>query len=207
MKCLAFIFGRWVYYVNSIFIRTILRLRGINIGKALYIQGIPRLKIKGKARNIKIGSNVTINGDIDLRNRENGKIVIGDNCSFDENCRFVAANNATLKINSNTAMGPYCIINAGEDVTIGDWCLFSGDVYINSSDHNLKKGEYIRKQGYHHSKIIIEDDCFFGGHVSILQGVHIKKGAVIGANAVVTKDLPPYSISVGIPARVIKYRK
>ena len=54
--------------------------------------------------------------------------------------------------------------------------------------------------------IIVEDDVWIGRNVTVLSGVRIGKGAVIGAGAVVTKDVPPYSICCGIPARVVKYR-
>ena len=54
--------------------------------------------------------------------------------------------------------------------------------------------------------IIIENDVFIGANVTILDGVKISNGAIIGAGAVVTKDIPPYAIVVGVPARIVKYR-
>jgi acetyltransferase-like isoleucine patch superfamily enzyme len=56
-------------------------------------------------------------------------------------------------------------------------------------------------------KIIIRDDVWIGSGAKILAGVKINQGAVIGANAVVTKDIPQNAIAVGVPAKVIKYRK
>lgn len=55
-------------------------------------------------------------------------------------------------------------------------------------------------------KVVIENDVWIGDDCLVLQGVHIGQGAVVGANSVVTKDVPPYAIVVGSPARVIKYR-
>ena len=52
--------------------------------------------------------------------------------------------------------------------------------------------------------IRIEDDCWIGGGATILPGVTIGRGSTIGANAVVSRDIPPYSVAVGIPARVVK---
>ena len=53
---------------------------------------------------------------------------------------------------------------------------------------------------------LIEDDCWIGANAVILGGVHIGKGAIIGAGAVVTKDIPSMAIAVGVPAKVLKYR-
>lgn len=55
-------------------------------------------------------------------------------------------------------------------------------------------------------RIIIENDVFIGANVTVLDGVKIGNGAIIGAGATVTKDIPPYAIAVGVPARVVKYR-
>lgn len=55
-------------------------------------------------------------------------------------------------------------------------------------------------------KVVIENDVWIGDDCMVLQGVHIGQGAVVGANSVVTKNVPPYAIAVGSPARVIKYR-
>lgn len=54
--------------------------------------------------------------------------------------------------------------------------------------------------------IIVDDDVWIGGHSVILSGVHIGQGAIIGAGSVVTRDVPPYAIAVGSPAKVVKYR-
>ncbi|WP_315861419.1 acyltransferase [Stieleria tagensis] len=64
----------------------------------------------------------------------------------------------------------------------------------------------IRKQGLDRRDIRIEDDVWIGGGVSIAAGVSIGKGSVIGARSVVTRDIPPYSVAVGAPARRIGER-
>ena len=53
---------------------------------------------------------------------------------------------------------------------------------------------------------MIEDDCWLGHGVTVLDGVTIGKGSVIGAGAVVTKNIPPYSVALGVPAKVVKSR-
>ena len=204
---MALLFGEKYWTIHSFIIKLILRSKGIKIGKAFVIHGVPYLKVRGRACDIIIGNNVFIGGNIDLRNRERGKIIIEDNVVIDDNCRFVAANDATLRIGEATAIGRDCIFNCGADVTIGRKGLLAGMVYINSSEHDISKADFIRDQGFSHAPIVIEEDCFIGGCVSVKKGVRIKKGAVIGANSVVVTDLPEYSVNVGIPAKTIKFRE
>jgi acetyltransferase-like isoleucine patch superfamily enzyme len=207
IRILALIFGESYWAFHSLFIKILLQAKGIQIGYKFRIHGIPYLKLKGKPHNISIGNNVFIGGDIDLRNRENGRIIIEDYVRIDDNCRLVSANDAVLRIGQGTSVGKNCIINCGTDVIIGEKCLFAGMVYINSSDHIISKGQHVIDQGYTHAPIIIEDGVFIGGFVSLKKGIIIKKGAVVGANSVVTKNISEYSVNVGIPAQAIKFRQ
>lgn len=101
-------------------------------------------------------------------------------------------------------------------VKIGDFCSVGPNVlFVLQADHYVdrvstfpfkvkalgKKNEAISK-----GNIILEDDVWIGANVTVLSGVHIGQGAVVSAGAVVTKDVPPYSIVGGVPARIIKYR-
>jgi acetyltransferase-like isoleucine patch superfamily enzyme len=203
----ALFLGEAYWCVHSLIIKIILLVRGVHVGKNFRIRGTPYLNIRGRASNVFIGNNVFFGGNIDLRNRENGKIVIEDDVAIDDNCRLLSANNAVLKIGRNTAIGKDCIFNCGADLTIGKKCLFGSTIYINSSDHVISGKGFIKDSGYVHEPIVIEDGSFIGGLVSIKKGVKIKKGAVVGANSVVTHDLPEYSINVGVPAKTIKIRE
>jgi acetyltransferase-like isoleucine patch superfamily enzyme len=71
----------------------------------------------------------------------------------------------------------------------------------------MKAGLSIRNQAAVIEEVVIGNDVWVGAGAKILKGSHIGDGAVIGTNAVVTGDIPPNAIAVGIPARVIKYRK
>lgn len=76
---------------------------------------------------------------------------------------------------------------------------------MSSADHVLFNPDLlIREQEHNKGDIIIEEDCWIGGHVSITRNVTIGKGIVIGANSVVTRDIPPYSVAGGTPARILK---
>jgi len=188
-------------------IALILRLHGIRVGTNFYIEGVPKIKIRGKGSNIHIGKNVSIFGDIDLRNRENGKIMIGDHVSFDNNVRLVSARDGTIHIGEHSAIGPYTIINGGGNVLIGKKVLFAKNISINANDHNHSRDANIRDQGFTHADVIIEDDVWLGANVCVNKGVIIRKGSIVGANAVVTRDTETYSINAGVPAKKIGMRE
>ena len=203
----ALVFGWQIYRFNSFIVKSLLVLKGIKVGKNFYIQGIPFLKIRGPARNIRIGDDVSIYGNIDIRNRETGSIVIEDNVSFDKECRLVAANNAVLRFKSGADIGGYNIFNCGTNVTIGHDTMIAGYCYIQSSNHGMAPNIPIKKQKHIYGEITIGDDCWIASHVTVVAGVTIANGAIVGANAVVTKDLSTNSINVGIPAKQIGVRK
>jgi len=191
---------------NSLFIKTILRLNGAKVGKKFYIEGMLKLKIRGKGTNIEVGDNVSIFGNIDLRNRENGRIIIESNVKFDNNVRIVSARNGTIKIGEGSAIGPYSIINGGGNVIIGKKTIFAKNISINANDHEHKKFTNIMDQGFVYGDVIIEDDIWLGANVCINKGVTIKKGSIVGANAVVTKNTDLYSINAGVPSKKISER-
>ena len=97
---------------------------------------------------------------------------------------------------SNTIIGPVTI---GNDIRLAQNITVSGLNHI-YEDINLP----IHKQGVTTSPIVIEDETWIGANVVVLAGVTIGKHSVIAAGSVVTKDIPPYSIAVGNPARVVK---
>lgn len=185
----------------------ILRLHGIKVGANFYIEGVPKVKIRGKGSNIQIGKNVSVFGDIDLRNRENGKITICDDVTFDNDVRLVSAREGTIHIGEHSAVGPYTIINGGGDVIIGKKALFAKNISINANDHDHASNANIRDQGFTLADVIIEDDVWLGANVCVNKGVVIRKGSIVGANAVITKDTEAYSINAGVPARKIGERK
>jgi acetyltransferase-like isoleucine patch superfamily enzyme len=194
----------WVFL--SFFIKLFLKFYGVKVGDKFYIEGTPKLKINGKGSNIQIGDNVSIFGNIDLRNRENGKIIIKNKVKIDTNSRIVAARDGIIKIDENSVIGPFTIINGGGNVMIGKKVIFAKNISINANDHKHKKYDNICDQGFIYADVIIEDDVWLGANVCVNKGVTIKKGSIVGANAVVTKDTDPYSINVGIPSKKISER-
>ncbi|KAA6183194.1 hypothetical protein F2Q65_16415 [Thiohalocapsa marina] len=93
-------------------------------------------------------------------------------------------------------------------VTIGRNVLIAGHSSINTVSHAAERCDVpINDQPVLTDPVVIEDDCWLGLNVVVLQGVTIGRGCIIGAGAVVTRSIPPWSIAVGVPARVVGRRE
>ncbi|OJD35220.1 nodulation protein l [Diplodia corticola] len=109
----------------------------------------------------------------------------------------------------NVSIGKNCFMNFNLTildtslVIIGDRVQMGPNVSIYGAGHETSVLSRIKFVEFGHP-VRIEDDCWIGGQVIILPGVTIGRGCTVGAGAVVTKDLPPYSVAVGSPAKVIK---
>jgi acetyltransferase-like isoleucine patch superfamily enzyme len=114
----------------------------------------------------------------------------------------------TLSIGDKCVLARDVSINCYLDVEIGDSTLVADNVYISDFDHNFADLTVpIKDQGIAKSRVRIGRDVWLGTKVTIARGVEIGEGSVVGANAVVTKDLPGYCVAVGVPARVIRDRR
>lgn len=114
--------------------------------------------------------------------------------------------NPKIVIGDGTWVGKNCSIAAIDCVEIGKHVLFAGHVHITDHSHGYEDINISIDSQPLISKgpVIIEDDCWLGFSSEILSGVHIGKHSVVAARAVVTKDVPPYSIVAGNPAKIIK---
>lgn len=128
---------------------------------------------------------------------------IGNNVNIEKGATF----SYSVKIGNNSGLGVRCEING--EVEIGNNVMMGPDVIIYTQNHAFRnKKELIINQGYFlPQKVIIGDDVWIGRCVIILPGVHIGKGAVIGAGSVVAKDIPEYAIAVGNPVVIKGYRE
>ncbi len=94
-----------------------------------------------------------------------------------------------------------------KSIVIGNDTLIAQHVFIIDSYHRTGRNELIRTQCGTKGAVKIGNDVWIGEGAKILKGVTVGDGAIIGAGSVVTKDVPPYCIAVGVPAKVIKERK
>jgi acetyltransferase-like isoleucine patch superfamily enzyme len=112
----------------------------------------------------------------------------------------------TLRIGDNTYIGRFGQVNAWRSVTIGKDVLIADRVFVTDSEHSYKDSTApIRSQGdCFRGAVHLCDGCWIGIGAVILPGVTIGRNAIVGANAVVTKDVPESAIAGGIPARILK---
>lgn len=107
-------------------------------------------------------------------------------------------------------------ISIGEDCVVNKYSLLDGRVGLQIADHvDIAKGceiwtcTHLPNNNNHATickTVIIEDHVWIGAHVTIMPGVHIGRGAIIGTKSVVTKDIPPLSIVAGVPSKIIGIR-
>ncbi len=135
-----------------------------------------------------------------------GKINISDSVTFGKATISVSPS-AYLDIGKGSSFNDFTFIMSGKSITIGENVLIGEMVSIRDTDHSFKDVDVaIAHQEFVSQAIDIRDNVWVGRGSVILKGVCIGEGAVVGANSVVTCDIPPYSVSAGAPARVIRTR-
>jgi len=191
---------------SALFYRILMRMAGIKVGNNVRFLGRLKVKLRGNPENIIIKDNVVLGNNVDLRNRENGKIILHEDVYLDDNVRIVAARDGKVEIDRGAEIGGNTIINSGGDTYIGRFSLIANNVNINSSSHGYAKSKFIKDQPHEHGKVQIGDDVWLGGFVTVVMNTTIGGGAVIGANSLARGDIPPFAICVGSPAKPIKFR-
>lgn len=158
-------------------------------------------------RDVFIGENSSVSG------LSQEGILIGDHVRIRENAWIQATSRlhepgAGASIGDNTYIGPNVYLGAGGRVRIGKNVVMGAYIQILAENHEFDQpGKTISEQGVTRKGIVIEDDVWIGNLAVILDGVSVGRGSVIGAGSVVTKNVPPYSVAAGNPARVIRERK
>jgi maltose O-acetyltransferase len=118
--------------------------------------------------------------------------------------------NWRCSLGDRSGIGIYSELNAvpGTTIQIGNDVNMGPEVIIYTQNHNFARLDIpMNQQGFIKKSVVIGSDVWIGRRAIILPGVHVGNGVVIGANAVVTKDIPDYAVVGGVPAKVIKFRK
>ena len=156
----------------------ILNAKNIFIGNDIKILRYTILNLKNKNSWLKLNHSVCLDRGVDIR-------AGGENCN--------------IEIGQKSYLGPNVCIAGPGDIKIGSRCLIASMVGIYANQHH--------HVGTSRKGIVIEDKCWLGSGAKVMDGVTIGYGSVIGAGAVVTRDIPPYSIAVGVPAKVLEDRR
>jgi maltose O-acetyltransferase len=152
-----------------------------------------------KHNNFSIANNVTISG---LTNMS-----IGTGFYAESGVRLLTFDKGKIIIGKNVSMNYDCYISSSKKtISIGDNVLFGPFVTVINDNHNYKKQQLIREQDPESKDIVIGNDVWIGARAIILAGTIIGDGAIIAAGAVVTKEVEPYTIVGGVPAKKIKDR-
>lgn len=145
---------------------------------------------------------------------EAGRLVLASGVWIGDDCEL--STRETISIGAHTSLQNRSTVLG--HVTLGAGCVCAPNLYISSAWHHFEDDAPlpIRWQDAQASAsaagaalsrpVAVGEDCWIGINVVIAPGVHIGRGCVIGANSVVTRDLPPYSVAAGVPARVIRQR-
>jgi acetyltransferase-like isoleucine patch superfamily enzyme len=149
-----------------------------------YLFLAPRVSIINPQR-MWFGNSVVLQKDVDVICHPEGDMRIADLVHISRGCVIVCGASA-LSIGDHTIIGEY--------------------TSIRNSNHGTARGQFIREQSELCEPIHIGRDVWIGRGCAVLAGVTIGDGAVIGANSVVTRDVEPYAVVAGVPARLLRYR-
>lgn len=134
-----------------------------------------------------------------------GKIIAkaGKNINIEKGAYF---GRGELHLGNNSGIGVNCRV--GNGTYIGDNVMMGPEVVILTSNHSHSRIDIpMVEQGFDHKPVYIGNDVWIGTRAIILPGVKIGNGVIIGAGAVVTKDVPDFAIVGGVPAKVVKMRR
>jgi acetyltransferase-like isoleucine patch superfamily enzyme len=146
-----------------------------------------------------------IHGNV-LEALREGRLQIGAQALFEPGVWITAPGSAQVKIGEGTFLNMGVMVAAEQLVEIGDHCMLANGCFVTDSSHRYDDPEKpITWQGFQSKgPTRIGENCWLGANVVVTSGVTIGERCVIGANSVVTKDVEPFTIAAGAPARAIR---
>jgi acetyltransferase-like isoleucine patch superfamily enzyme len=163
-------------------------------------------RIKALASGASIGRRTIVHSSVTLE-RRGGQIVIGEKCEIHRGTQLLAYG-GSIVIGNDCSINPGCILYGHGGLKIGSHVRIASHAIIIPANHIFSNPDrLIRDQGETRRGVVIGDDVWLGARVTVLDGIEIARGCVIGAGSVVTTSTEPYGIYVGVPAKLIKHRR
>jgi acetyltransferase-like isoleucine patch superfamily enzyme len=137
---------------------------------------------------------------------DEGRLTIGEGTLLEPGCWLTLAPEARIEIGAGCFLNRETMLAAQDSIEIGDHTMFANGCFVGDAEHRFDDPETpITWQGFTtKGPVRIGANCWFGVHCVVASGVEIGERCVVGANSVVTSDLPPGTIAAGAPARVIR---
>jgi acetyltransferase-like isoleucine patch superfamily enzyme len=181
----------------------------INPKKLIFLG--PNVELKNR-RMIHFGRGVTLGKSVMIDGLSKEGIFIGEGASIGPYSMIRATGvlnhiGIGFKLGNYSSMDAFAFIGASGGVVVGCNVIMGQKVSFHSENHLYDRLDVpIRQQGTTRHGIVVEDNCWIGSNVTFLDGAHVASGCVIGAGSIVRGYIPPDSVAVGVPARVIKSR-
>jgi acetyltransferase-like isoleucine patch superfamily enzyme len=158
-----------------------------------------------RLRGMRVGAKATVGAALEVWRP--WCVRIGTRAQIEQNVYLkVVGDDARVDIGDFVFIGAGSEIDAADSITIGAHTLLAPGVFITDHTHNAARGLRLDEQGNRNGAVVIGSDVWLGARSIVMHGVTIGDGAIVGAGAVVTKDVAPYAIVAGVPARVIGER-
>ena len=137
---------------------------------------------------------------------DDGRLVVGEGTLLEPGCWITIADTGRVEIGEGCFLNIGTMIACQDEVTIGDHTMFANGCFVSDASHRFDdQHKPITWQGFtSKGPTRVGDNVWCGANVVITSGVTVGERCVIGANSVVTGDLPPFSIAAGVPARVLR---
>ncbi len=188
----------WACVLRGIAYRAVLG----GVGSSCLIEADVRLHVP---KRIFLGHRVFV-GQYSYLDGQTSFLRLGNDVHLARFCTFRAGERG-ITIHDGAGINTRAYVDGNGQVEIGPNALLSPGVQVISGNHVFARADVpIRDQGTAYGKVTIGEDCWLGTNVIVLPGVTIGRGSVVGAGAVVTRDLPDFSIALGVPAHVVGRR-
>lgn len=169
---------------------------GSRISMSAYLKGTDAIRLGRKCK---------VHADASIDATRGAGVTFGNQVTLNR-FAYVQGGVGGVRLGNHVEINNYSIVNGTGGVDIGEDTLVGPGVKLISYQHGYLGGSAIRSQPVQARAIRVGRDCWIGANAVVMAGVSIGDGAVVGAGAVVTRDVPPNAVVAGVPAVVIKQR-